>query len=375
MLQHPIDDTLTLHLLEPGHAPELHAVVTANAGHLGQFLPWAARPYTQDDAKGFIEGNLQRFGRKDAGFGFGVREHGRLVGMLGIHDVQPVSRVCEVGYWLAADATGRGIMTRATEALVGLLFSTYRMQRVIIRMEPENHASRGVPERLGFTLEGTLRQAVDRAGQRRDHLQYAMLASEWRGPRNPARFGLDVTPGVRLTLPQPGDETALLAVVEGERERLQRTHVWPKRMRTERDAAEWVGHATTVASRGRGLTLLIRQHDRISGGLSVTSADPEHAVGDLTGWLAEAATGRGLMTHATHRLAGRLFDDGRYARLTMQMEPGNTPAMRLAERTGFQFEGTQRQATDRGGKRRDLHLYGRLATDPNPKLAPLKETP
>lgn len=375
MLEHPVDDTLALHLLEPEHAAELHTLVHANAAHLGAFLPWANRPYVQEDARSFIDGNLRRFGHADAGFGFGIREQGRLVGMIGIHDVQPVSRVCEIGYWLARDATGRGIMTRATHALLGLLYGTYRMQRAIVRMEPENTASRGVPERLGFRLEGTLRHAVERDGARRDHLQYALLASEWDGPRSRARFGLDVTPSVRLTLPQAGDEGDLLAAVEADRGRLQRVQTWPRRMRTETDAATWVAHAARTVSRRRGYPLLIRDKGRLVGGLSVADADRAYRGGDLTGWLTADTTGHGVMTHALTRLAAALFDAGRYARLTLQLEPDNDAACRLAERAGFTLEGTQRSAADRGGRRRDLRLYSLLATDPRPQLAPLKETP
>lgn len=375
MLKHPVDDTLALHLLEPEHAAELHALVHANAAHLGAFLPWASRPYEQEDARQFIEGNLKRFGQPNGGFGFGVREADRLVGMIGIHDVQPVSRACEIGYWLARDASGRGVMTRATQALLGMLFGTYRMQRAVVRMEPENTASRGVPERLGFRLEGTLRKAVERDGARRDHLQYTLLASEFDAARTPARFGLPVASNVRLTLAQPGDETDLLEAVEGNREHLQRFQAWPRRMQTQRDAATWIGQATKTVAQRRGYPLLIRAADRVVGGLSVTDTDRNHGVGDLTGWLTADATGRGLMTHALTRFAGGLFGAGRYARLTLTLEPDNNAACRLAERAGFTFEGTLRQAADRGGRRRDLRLYSLLATDPAPPLAPLKETP
>ena len=46
---------------------------------------------------------------------------------------------------------------------------------------PENARSRAIPERLGFTQEGTLRQ-VERVGDRDlDNVVYAMLAEDWKG--------------------------------------------------------------------------------------------------------------------------------------------------------------------------------------------------
>jgi hypothetical protein len=53
--------------------------------------------------------------------------------------------------------------------------------RVEIRAAPENARSRAIPERLGFTQEGTLRQ-VERVGDRYlDNVVYAMLAEHWKG--------------------------------------------------------------------------------------------------------------------------------------------------------------------------------------------------
>jgi hypothetical protein len=53
--------------------------------------------------------------------------------------------------------------------------------RVEIRAAPENARSRAIPERLGFTQEGTLRQ-VECVGDRYlDNVVYAMLAEDWKG--------------------------------------------------------------------------------------------------------------------------------------------------------------------------------------------------
>ena len=53
--------------------------------------------------------------------------------------------------------------------------------RVEIRAAQENARSRAIPERLGFTQEGTLRQ-VERVGDRYlDNVVYAMLAEDWKG--------------------------------------------------------------------------------------------------------------------------------------------------------------------------------------------------
>jgi hypothetical protein len=68
----------------------------------------------------------------------------------------------------------------ATGALVDHAFGVWKLNRVEIRAGVENKRSRAIPERLGFTQEGVLRQA-ERVGDRFvDHVMYSILADEWK---------------------------------------------------------------------------------------------------------------------------------------------------------------------------------------------------
>ena len=70
-------------------------------------------------------------------------------------------------------------MTRAVSALVDHAFSSLGLNRVEIRAAPENRRSRAIADRLGFQLEGTLRQAQRIGDQYLDNAVYSMLAEEW----------------------------------------------------------------------------------------------------------------------------------------------------------------------------------------------------
>jgi RimJ/RimL family protein N-acetyltransferase len=56
----------------------------------------------------------------------------------------------ELGYWLRADATGRGWATEATRAALDVALALPRITRVEIRCDPRNAPSAAVPARLGF---------------------------------------------------------------------------------------------------------------------------------------------------------------------------------------------------------------------------------
>ena len=72
-------------------------------------------------------------------------------------------------------------MTRACSALGTHAFDALGLSRVEIRCATENEKSRAIPERLGFTQEGTLRQAEWLHDHFVDLTVYGMLAGEWKG--------------------------------------------------------------------------------------------------------------------------------------------------------------------------------------------------
>lgn len=53
------------------------------------------------------------------------------------------------------------------------------MNRIEIRCADANVRSRAIPERLGFKLEGVLRQALCRHLQIYDDIIYGLLKEEW----------------------------------------------------------------------------------------------------------------------------------------------------------------------------------------------------
>ena len=84
-----------------------------------------------------------------------------------------------VGYWLLAEARGRGLATRAVRVLAGWALNELRLARLELWTEPENAPSQRVAERSGFQREGVLRSYVERRdGTRADAVFYSLLPSD-----------------------------------------------------------------------------------------------------------------------------------------------------------------------------------------------------
>ncbi len=62
----------------------------------------------------------------------------------------------EVGYWTAAYARGRGVASRAVEALSAWAFAAYGLERLELRHQVDNVASCRVAEKAGFVFHSTM---------------------------------------------------------------------------------------------------------------------------------------------------------------------------------------------------------------------------
>lgn len=178
MFIHRLDADTHLELLEQRHAPALFALIEANRERLRAWLPWVDRTRTVADSEAYI-GATQDQWAGDNGFVAGIWHRGALAGVVGYHKVELPKRATDLGYWLGAAHEGKGLMTLAVRALIAHAFGPLGLNRVEIRCATDNLRSRALPERLGFTLEGVLRDNEWLYDHHVDHAVYSLLAREW----------------------------------------------------------------------------------------------------------------------------------------------------------------------------------------------------
>lgn len=174
----PIDDKLELRILGEWHVKEMHQLINRNRAYLRQWLPWVDYETSVESSRSFVRRSLQRYIEND-GFNLGIFFQGQLAGVIGYHSVNWPNRQVEIGYWLGAEFTGQGLMTRACRALIDFAFGKLMLNRVAILCATENARSRAIPERLGFTPEGVLRDGEWLYDHFVDLVVYSVLAREW----------------------------------------------------------------------------------------------------------------------------------------------------------------------------------------------------
>ncbi|MRX71823.1 GNAT family N-acetyltransferase [Bacillus lacus] len=179
MFLHRIDESISLKVLQPQDAPELFQLTDASRAHLKEWLPWLDATSTEKDTEGFILSALKGFAENKS-LTTGILYQGKLAGTAGFNSINWANKTAYIGYWLGTGFQGKGIMTKTASALTEYAFSDLHLNKVEIRAAEDNAKSRAVPERLGYTQEGKLRQAEWLYDHYVDHIVYGMLAEEWR---------------------------------------------------------------------------------------------------------------------------------------------------------------------------------------------------
>jgi ribosomal-protein-serine acetyltransferase len=111
-----------------------------------------------------------------------VLDRARIAGMVGLHEIDWSNRNLMLGYWLAPEAQGRGLITRGCERLLELAFGAWKLERAVIRVAVGNRRSAKVAHRLGFALEGIERHGQWLNGRFVDLEVYSLLRGDWGGP-------------------------------------------------------------------------------------------------------------------------------------------------------------------------------------------------
>ncbi|MDT8896155.1 GNAT family protein [Halomonas sp. I1] len=172
-----VSDEITMVPLGRHHASALFDAVDANRPTLREWLPWVDATRSVDDSRAFIDSALEEW-QAGTAMHFAILWRGRLVGACGFNRIVARRRLAALGYWLAHDVTGRGIVTACVHELLALGFGELRLHRIELHCGEHNAKSRGVAERLGFTEEGRLRECEWLGEQPVTHLVYGMLVHE-----------------------------------------------------------------------------------------------------------------------------------------------------------------------------------------------------
>ena len=198
MFRRTVAPGIEIKLFETNETKALYALVDRNRDRLRTWLPWVDHTKSPEDVRLFILRVLDQY-HSNLGPQTGIWVDGVLSGTVGCHPIDWSNRNCSIGYWVDAGQEGKGVITRCCAAILDYVFDELGLHRAEIRCGTGNQRSCAVPERLGFTREGTAREAEWVNDRWVDLVVWGILEEEWRRRRNRR-----LAPGQSGRLRQPG---------------------------------------------------------------------------------------------------------------------------------------------------------------------------
>ena len=143
---------------------------------------WSTPPMQEmQDARELLIKAEENYESKSAlRFGLECKETLRIMGTCSLFNFHHISRRAEIGYILGKDHWGQGLMNEALHVLIDYAFNILNLHRLEADIDPRNEASRQSLLRLGFTLEGLLRERWIVNAEIADSEIYGLLHNEWK---------------------------------------------------------------------------------------------------------------------------------------------------------------------------------------------------
>jgi RimJ/RimL family protein N-acetyltransferase len=171
-----LGERIELRRLDLSMAESIFAIIHSERERLSEFLPWPPSMETLEDEVNYILRTSVCWDHQSQ-FDFGIYMQGGkdYMGNIGAFNIAEDHGRCEIGYWIAAQHEGQGFMREAVATLEKELFRV-GFHRIEIRCEPANQRSASIPEKLGYQLDGILRQELFHQGRYIDSKVYSKLA-------------------------------------------------------------------------------------------------------------------------------------------------------------------------------------------------------
>ncbi len=166
------------------------------------FLEWLAdaevgeglgtrAPWSRAAEKSWFD-ELQKIQTKTAWHFVICLRDGRPIGFAGLHSIDHVNGGTELGIGIGERSEwDKGYGTEAMHILLDFAFGELRLHRLFLHVFEFNERATHLYEQLGFTHEGTKREAFYRHGRYHDMLVLSILRTEWEAQDRPRTWELD----------------------------------------------------------------------------------------------------------------------------------------------------------------------------------------
>lgn len=169
-----VDDEITLKFKTLALAPDVLELILHDADYLSKWLPGLGKVKTVADEEKAFAKSIEKM---EAGemLDYAIFYHGKLVGSISLFDISKDDDHGEIGYWLAQDYQGRGIIHRSLAKLLQIGFDELKLHKIKLFAVKENIPSNKVAQKVGMQLDATLTDEIKIRGKFYDMNVYYIL--------------------------------------------------------------------------------------------------------------------------------------------------------------------------------------------------------
>lgn len=179
MFKIQIDENLELRPIHPTYAKEFLNLIRANKKHLKLWFPKTVKASKNIELlKKWIRNSMDKITNEEAYLTL-IFYRDKIAGCAGFSNLNTGSNKGELSYWIAKQYQGKAIASKSIKALIKFGFKSLNLNRIQIKAAETNLKSRAIPEKLGFTLEGVLREYRLFNKRYFDSYIYSILEKEW----------------------------------------------------------------------------------------------------------------------------------------------------------------------------------------------------
>lgn len=166
--------------------------------------------------------------------------------------------------------------------------------------------------------------------------------------------------GIEVRTLHRGLAARIYQMVRTEHARLSRFLPWAQHTQSLADTVNFLTQARDAFIQGRAVHGGIWVENDLIGMMALELKNPTDQAAQIGYWISSRSEGKGVMTRALRAFIDYAFAEWKLHRLEIYCATANVRSCRVAERVGFQKEGTLRGARKVNGEFLDMNLYALL---------------